>query len=148
VIAEARPLVSMIVAEQQFGVRIDAVRESLCLQQLAKVPLSAPEIADVLNLRGRIVTAIDLGHRLGIQPGTARSTDQAMNLEVDHRGELYRLLVDRVGEVLALSEDRFEADSSSLPPHWRSLAHGIFRLDDAPLVELDVQRVLALASAS
>lgn len=144
---ETRQLVSMMVAEQQFGVRIDAVRDILGFQQLAKVPLAAPEIAGVLNLRGRIVTAIDLGRRLGIQHGRARSTDQAMNIVVDHRGELYSLLVDRVGEVLTLGHDRFEADTSSLPPQWRPLAHGIFRLDDALLIELDIERVLALVPA-
>ena len=86
--AEIRQLVSMSVAEQQFGVRIDAVRDILGIQQLAKVPLAAPEIVGVLNLRGRIVTAIDLGRRLGIQHGAARSTERAMNIVVDHRGEL------------------------------------------------------------
>ena len=142
--AETRQLVSMVVAEQQFGVQIDVVRDILGAQQLAKVPLAAREIAGVLNLRGRIVTAIDLGRRIGSPPGKGRSTEQAMNIVVDHRGELYSLLVDRVGEVLTLDDDRFEADTSSLPVQWRALAHGIFRLDDALLVELDIERVLAL----
>ncbi len=142
--AETRQLVSMIVAEQQFGVHIDVVRDILGAQQLAKVPLAAAEIAGVLNLRGRIVTAIDLGRRLGIQHGKGRPTDQAMNIVVDHRGELYSLLVDRVGDVLMLGNDRFEADTSNLPSRWRPLAHGIFRLDDALLVELDIERLLAL----
>ena len=143
--AETRQLVSMIVAEQQFGVAIEAVRDILGFQRLARVPLAAPEIAGVLNLRGRIVTAMDLGRRLGIQHGTARSPDQTMNIVVDHRGELYSLLVDRVGEVLTLGNGRFAADTSCLPPRWRPLAHGVFRLDDALLVELDVERLLALA---
>ena len=56
-------------------------------------------------------------------------------------------MVDRVGEVLTLGHDRFEADTSSLSPQWRPLAHGIFRLNDALLVEFDIERVLALAPA-
>jgi len=141
---ESRQLVSMVVAEQQFGVRIDAVRDILGFQHLAKVPLAAAEIAGVLNLRGRIVTAIHLGRRLTIERASALPADQAMNIVVDHRGELYSLLVDRVGDVLTLGEERFEADTSSLPASWRPLAHGIFRLDEALLVELDIERVLAL----
>jgi purine-binding chemotaxis protein CheW len=146
--AETRQLVSMIVAEQRFGVRIDAMRDILGFQQLARVPLAAAEIAGVLNLRGRIVTAIDLGSRLGIQHGKDRSTEQAMNIVVDHRGELYSLLVDRVGEVLTPGNDRFEADTGSLLARWRLLARGIFRLDDALLVEVDIERVLALEPTS
>lgn len=141
---DPRQLVGMVVAEQRFGVRIDAVRDILGFQQLAKVPLAPVEIAGVLNLRGRIVTAVDLARCLGVERARALPTDQAMNIVVDHRGELYSLLVDRVGDVLTLGEERFEADTSRLPAAWRPLAHGIFRLDDALLVELDVERVLAL----
>jgi len=141
---EPRQLVSMVVAEQQFGVRIDAVRDILGFQHLAKVPLAAAEIAGVLNLRGRIVTAIDLARRLRIERSSVRPAEQAMNIVVEHRGELYSLLVDRVGEVLTLGEARFEADTGNLPAAWRPLAHGIFRLDEALLVELDIERVLAL----
>lgn len=141
---DPRQLVSMVVAEQQFGVQIDAVRDILGFQQLAKVPLAPVEIAGVLNLRGRVVTAVDLARRLGIERRRALAADQAMNIVVDHRGELYSLLVDRVGDVLTLGEDRFEADTSSLPTPWRPLARGIFRLDEALLIELDVERVLAL----
>ena len=142
--AEPRQLIGMTVAAQQFGVRIEAVRDILGPQQLAKVPLAPSEIAGVLNLRGRVVTAIDLARRLGIDRDDKRPADQAMNIVVEDRGELYSLLVDRVGVVLTLGAERFEADGSSLPQHWRPLAHGLFRLDDALLVELDIERVLAL----
>jgi purine-binding chemotaxis protein CheW len=142
--SEPRQLVGMVVAGQQFGLRIDAVRHILGFQRLAKVPLAAAEIAGLLNLRGRIVTAIDLARRLRIERGRALPADQAMHIVVDRRGQLYSLLVDRVGEVLTLGEARFEADSGSLPAAWRPLAHGIFCLDEALLVELDIERVLDL----
>lgn len=67
-----------------------------------------------------------------------------MNFLVDHAGELYSLLVDRVGAVRALDGDRFEVETSGPPRQWRPLARGIARLDEALLVEIDVERVLAL----
>lgn len=142
--AETRQLVSMVLAEQSFGVRIDAVRDILGCQQLAKVPLAAPEIAGVLNLRGRIVTAIDLGRRLGIDRRAALPAARAMHIVVDHRGELYSLLVDRVGDVLTLDDERYEANTSGLPPPWRPLARGIYRLPKGLVVELEIERLLAL----
>jgi purine-binding chemotaxis protein CheW len=141
--APARQLVSMVVAGHSLGIDIGTVRDILGVQQLARVPLAPPEIAGVLNLRGRIVTAIDMRRRLGLG-GDAGAADLAMNVVVEHKGELYSLLVDRIGEVLTLRGDRFEADLVSLPSHWRPLARGIFRLDAALLVELDVERVLAI----
>lgn len=143
----ARQLVSMVVAGHSFGIDIGTVRDILGVQQLARVPLAPAEIAGVLNLRGRIVTAIDMRRRLGVV-GTASAADLAMNVVVEHKGELYSLLVDRIGEVLTLSGSRFEADLVSLPSHWRPLARGIFRLDAALLIELDVERILAFEAVA
>lgn len=145
-IGAAHQLVSMVVAGQELGVRIHAVRDILGCQTLAQVPLAAPEIAGVLNLRGRIVTAIDLRRRLGIGGCTASAA--AMNVVVEHQGELYSLLVDSVGDILTLPDSGFERDPASLPPTWRSLASGVHRLEQALLVELDIARVLDLKAAA
>lgn len=143
----SRQLVSMVVEGQLQAVRKDVVRDILGSQELARVPLAPAEIAGVLNLRGRIVTAIDLRRRLGMACRSDHGAASSMHVMVDHQGELYSLLVDRVGEVLTLSDDRFEAEGGNLPPRWRPLAHGIFRLDEALLVELDIAGVLALQPA-
>ncbi len=143
-----RQLVSMVVAGQHLGIAIGAVRDILGVQHLARVPLAPPEIAGVLNLRGRIVTAIDMHRRLGFQAAALLNAERAMNVVVDQKGELYSLLVDRIGEVLTLGDDRFDADTACLPRHWRPLALGIYRLDEALLVELDIERVLALQPAA
>lgn len=145
--ATTRQLVSMVVAGQDFGIEIGAVRDILSVQQLARVPLAPAEIAGVLNLRGRIITAIDMPCRLGVATTGSGASNVAMNVVVDHKGELYSLLVDRIGEVLTLGNEAFEVDVTSLPQHWRTLARGIYRLDDGLLVELDIERVLALPSA-
>lgn len=137
-------LLSVVVAGQRFGIAIDSVRDILGPQQMTVVPLAAPEIAGVLNLRGRVVTVIDLRRRLGLGAGDNAASRRPMHIVVDHAGELYSLLVDHVGEVLALDCDRLEAETIGLPQQWRPLARGIVRLDEALLVELDVERTLAL----
>ena len=143
-----RQLVSMVVAGQQLGIAIGAVRDILGTQQIARVPLAPPEIAGVLNLRGRIVTAIDMHRRIGVQLAARPNAERAMNVVVDHKGELYSLLVDQIGEVLTLGDDCFDADTACLPRHWRPLALGIHRLEEALLVELDIERVLALPAVA
>lgn len=134
-------LVSMVVTGQQLGVRIQAVREILGPQRLTRVPLAAVEIAGVFNRRGRVVTAIDLEHRLGLAGG-GTEPGRAMHPVVEHAGTLWSLPVDRVGDILTPPHERLEHDPGGLPPAWRPLARGVHRLAGALLVELDVGRLL------
>ncbi|MCB1969192.1 MAG: chemotaxis protein CheW [Geminicoccaceae bacterium] len=134
-------LVSMIVAGQLVGIPVDTVQDILGAQRITPVPMAAREVAGVLNLRGRIVTAINLRRRLKI-PDPADGQTSGMSVVVAHEGELYSLLIDQVGEVLTPPADRFERDVVSLSPAWRDVATGIFRLDNQLLVLLDVGRVL------
>ena len=69
-----------------------------------------------------------------------------MSVVVDHGGELYSLIVDSVGEVLSLPGSAFEPNPATLDPQWRDVATGIYRLDGALLVVLDVSRLLTFAS--
>jgi purine-binding chemotaxis protein CheW len=139
-----RELVTLTLAGHCVGVPVATVQDILGAQQLTRVPLAPPEVAGVLNLRGRIVTAIDLRRRLGI--AADRAATAAMNVVIEHHGELYSLLVDEVGEVLDLPKDRFEPDVSTLNPAWREIADGIYRLEERLLVVLDVGRVLSFAT--
>ena len=101
-------------------------------------------MAGSLNLRGRIVTAIDVRLRLGLP---ARPKEKpGMSIVVDLRGELYSLMVDGVGEVLSLSSDDFERNPSTLDVRWRELSTGIYRLNGTLLVVLDVSRLLNFAN--
>ena len=135
-------LLSIRLDKQLVGIPVSQVQDILGPQRITAVPRSAPEIAGVLNLRGRIVTAIDLRVRLGMSPRAADA--ETMSVVVDHKGELYSLLIDQVGEVLQAPLDRFEADTSALSPAWRELAAGVFRLEKQLLVLLDVGRVLQI----
>lgn len=125
---------------QTFGIPVLSVRDVLGAQRLTRVPLAQSEVVGALNLRGRIVTAIDLRRRLG-RPD--RAPDAAhMSVVVDVRGEPYSIIVDSVGEVLNLSQDSFEQNPSTLDPRIKSVSKGIYRLERSLLVVLDVMELL------
>jgi len=109
-------------------------------ERVTRVPLAPPEIAGVLNMRGRIVTLIDLRRRLGL-PDRAES-GPVMAIGVESRGESYGLLIDAVGEVLKLDIEAREANPVNLDPELARVSAGIHRLDGQLLMALDVDRLL------
>ncbi len=119
-----------------------AVRDVLGVQAITRIPLAPPEVAGGLNLRGRIVTAIDLRRRLRLPPRAAG--ESAISVVVEQQGELYSLLADAVGEVVPLPRGSFAANPPTLNPLWREVWHGVHRQEDRLLVMLAVERVLAL----
>jgi purine-binding chemotaxis protein CheW len=138
----ANDFVTMMVADQMFGIPVLTVQDVLGPQRITRVPLAPPEVAGALNLRGRIVTAFDVRRRLGLPK---RESDKAgMNVVVDFKGELYALMVDNVGEVLSLSADTYERNPNTLDPRWREVSGGIYRLKGKLLVVLEVARLLAI----
>ena len=138
-----REYVTALIGGQLFGLPILRVQDVFAPERLTKVPLAPAEIAGVLNLRGRIVTLIDMRRRLGL--GQREDDGQAMAVGVELRGESYGLLIDSVGEVLKLDDMACEPNPSNLDPHLASVSTGIYRLDGQLLMVLDVDRVLDIA---
>ena len=138
--------VSFTIAQQLFGIPVLSVQDVLASYKITRIPLAPPEIMGELNLRGRIVTAIDIRRRLGLQPRDG--DDKGMSIVVENENELYSLVVDSVGEVLSLGSAAFEASPPTLDPQFRDYASGIYRLDDGLLVVLDVSRLLNYGSAT
>jgi len=134
--------VTMTVANQIFGIPVLKVQDVLGSQRIAHVPLAPPGVLGSLNLRGRIVTAVDVRTRLGLPP--LADNKQSMSVVVDHEGELYSLVVDKVGEVMSLTASDFERNPSTLDPRWQEVSDGIYRLQGTLLVVLDVSRLLRL----
>ena len=132
--------VTAVIGGQLFGLPILRVQDVFAPERLTRVPLAPPEIAGVLNLRGRIVTLIDMRHRLGL--GQREDEGQAMAVGVESRGESYGLLIDTVGEVLKLDDMACEPNPTNLDPRLASVSTGIYRLDGQLLMVLDVDRVL------
>jgi purine-binding chemotaxis protein CheW len=139
-----REFVSVTSAGQLFGIPVLQVQDVLGPQRITRIPLAPPEIAGSLNLRGRIVTAVDLRTRLRLPP--LPEGHQGMSVVVEHGNELYSLIVDSVGEVLSLSDADLERNPATLDPVWRDVAAGIYRLDKSLLVVLDVARALDLTA--
>ena len=137
--------VTFTIVQQLFGIPVLKVQDILATHRITRVPLAPPEIAGSLNLRGRIVTAIDVRLRLGLPPRDAKKV--AMSIVVEHNSDLYSLLVDSVGEVLALSPGEFERNPPTLDPKLRGYSNGIYRLNDKLLVVLDVTRLLDYSRA-
>lgn len=130
------------VADQLFGLPISAVQDVFMPDRLTRVPLAPKEIAGVLNLRGRIVTAVDMRARLGMPPRTGDRPPMAAGVE--YRGESYGLLIDNVGEVLRLPESGLEKNPVNLDPRLARMSAGVYRLEGQLMVVLDVDRVLEL----
>jgi len=140
----SQDFVTMTIADQLFGIPVLQVQDVLGHQKITRIPLAPPEVAGSLNLRGRIVTAIDVRLRLQL---SARPKDKpGMSIVVDLRGELYSLMVDSVGEVLSLSNEDYERNPATLDPRWREVSTGIFRLNNQLMVVLDVPRLLNFAN--
>jgi purine-binding chemotaxis protein CheW len=106
------------------------------------VPLAGAEIAGVLNLRGRIVTAIDMRRRL--EANRREDGASVMAIGIEARGESFGLLVDAVGEVLKLADVEREPNPINLGGKLAALSDGVYRLEGQLLVVLDVDRVLDL----
>ena len=133
--------VTAMIGGQLFGLPISRVQDVFMPERVTRVPLSSREIAGVLNLRGRIVTVVDMRARLGL-PAEDGKTPMAVG--VDLRGESYGLLIDQIGEVLRLPEAGMEENPVNLDPRMAKLAGGVHRLDGQLMVVLDVDRVLEL----
>jgi purine-binding chemotaxis protein CheW len=138
--------VTATIGGQLFGLPIQQVQDVFMPERLTRVPLAPPEIAGVLNLRGRIVTLIDMRDRLGL---TLRASEgQAMAIGVEAGGESYGLLIDSVGEVLKLDDAGREPNPINLDPRLARVSAGIHRLEGQLLMLVDVDRVLDLGAKS
>jgi len=137
--AATNDYVTMTIADQLFGIPVLSVHDVLGPQKITRVPLSPPEVAGVLNLRGRIVTAINIRRRLGLPDADSQG---GMSVAVEHNGESYSLLIDKIGEVLSVSPGAFEQSPATLDPCWREVSSGVYRLEGGLLVILDVEKLL------
>ncbi len=134
--------VTAAIGDQLFGLPISRVQDVFSPDRLTRVPLAGAEIAGVLNLRGRIVTAIDMRRRLGLPPVAEERVRMAIGIE--HKGESYGLLIDAIGEVLKLPVNGRGDNPVNLDPRLASVSAGVYRLEGRLLVVLDVDHVLDL----
>ena len=142
--ADINDYVTFTTAGQIFGLPIERVQEVFKPAHITRVPLASSQIAGVLNLRGRIVTAIDMRSRLDLH--VEDESQARMAIGIESRAESFGLLVDALGEVLKLPDDTREANPINLDRKLARVSAGVHRLDGQLLVVLDVDRVLELGA--
>ena len=139
-----RQFCTMFLAEHFFGIPVQDVQEMIRAGEMTQVPLAPPEVRGLVNLRGQLLTTLDLRCRLGLD---ASSTDQPqMNVVLRTADGLVGLLVDRVGEVLEVDDDQFEAPPATLSPALRRLIVGAYKLSDRLLLILNTENVVDISS--
>lgn len=134
--------VTFTVAGQMFGIPVIRVQDILTPDVIANVPLGPSEVRGLINLRGRIVTVIDVRTRLALPAPDPNAAHSGMGVTVEKDGEFYTLLVDTVGDVISLPAHLREANPATLEPLWREIADGVFRTEKNLLVVLDVGQLL------
>lgn len=138
--------VTVTIGGHLFGLPIARVQDVFIPDRLTRVPLAPPEVAGILNLRGRVVTAIDMRTRLDL--GARDASQAAMAVGIEMKGESYGLLIDAVGEVMQLPNAGCEPNPANLDGRLARVAAGIYRLEGQLMIVLDVDRVLDIKPAA
>jgi purine-binding chemotaxis protein CheW len=123
-----------------FGVEVEHVQEVLRSQGITRVPLAPPAVAGLINLRGQVVTAIELRERLGRKPRP--EGEEAVVIVVRLHGEAVSLLVDSIADVVDVNVRDFEAPPDTLDGAGRELIRGAYKLSGQLLLALDVNRAV------
>ncbi len=123
-----------------FGIEVLTVQEVFRYQEMTSVPLASPEVRGLINLRGQIITAIDLRRRLNFEP--LPNHRQPMNVVVRNGNEATSLLVDEIGDVLNLPLDAYEPPPENLDENTRDLIEGVYKLKDKLMLVLDIGKVV------
>ena len=127
-------------ADQMFGIPVLQIQDVLRNMQVTRVPLAPPEVSGALNLRGRIVTAINVRKRLDLP--AYDGAREPLSVVVEHKGELYSLIIDSVSDVTSIENRMVEANPPTLDDLWRNISSGIFRMDSKLMIILDVSKLL------
>ena len=135
---------TFFVADLFFGVDVLNVQEVLRFQQMTPVPRAPEMIEGLINLRGQIVTAIDMRRRLGLPPRTGDKSP--MNMVVRTSDGAVSLLVDEIGDVLEMDAATYERPPKNLDPAAGELIRGVYKLKGRLLLVLDAERTAELMS--
>ena len=123
-----------------FGIDVLSVQEIILYQEMTQVPMAPPVIKGLINLRGQVVTAMDLRMRLGLEP---RDTGQPpTNVIIRAEDEIVSFMVDRIGDVVEPDEATFESPPKTIAPNVREFILGIYKLNNRLLLIMDVERAM------
>ena len=131
--------ITVRIHNQLFGLPIATIHEVFVPEQITRVKLSPPEVEGVLNLRGRIVTMIDMRRLLRLPE---RESTSLVAAGIDFHGESYGLIIDAVGEVLTVDGLSRQSNPANMDPRWAELVAGVYRVSGELMLVLDVDRAL------
>lgn len=123
-----------------FGIEVLKVQEVLRYLEMTSVPLAPDVIEGLINLRGQIVTAVDMRRRLGLPKRNEGETP--MNMVVRSEEGAVSLLVDEIGDVLEVPADSYEPPPDNMPQEQREIIDGVYKLEGRLLLVLNSERVL------
>lgn len=131
---------TFFIGEQFYGVPVEDVQEVLQSQPLTRAPLAPAAVAGLMNLRGQIVTAVDV--RSVLRSKAAAHVEDKMNIVIRHASSEVSLLVDSIGDVMTVDESRIERPPETLQGMAREFIRGISALEGRLLLLVDVHRML------
>ena len=138
----SKQLCTFFLDGQLFGVEAQTVQEVIRYQEMTRVPKAPPSVSGLINLRGQIVTAIDLRTRLGLPPREAGKLP--MNVVIRSDEGAVSLLVDQIGDVIEVDADNFETPPDTLQGPSRELVQGAYKLDGRLLLLLNCDEAVEL----
>jgi len=142
--SRASQLCTFYLDNQMFGIDVQSVQEVIRYQQMTDIPLAPDSVCGLINLRGQIVTAIELRKRLGL-PNRPEG-QLPMNVVVRSDDGAVSLLVDQIGDVQESDEENFEPPPETLRGSTRQLIRGAYKMKDRLLLVLDTEKVIDVTS--
>lgn len=127
------------------GVGLEGVQEVYVPLEMTRVPLAPPVVSGLINLRGQLVTAVDLRRRLQLEPRPEGM--QSMNVVVRAADGAVSLLVDEIGDVVEVDESSFEAPPETLPRSVREMIMGVHKLEGRLLHVLDTHKACQMENS-
>lgn len=137
---EQKQFCTFYLDNHMFGVKVEQVQEVFRYQEMTKVPLAPPVVRGLINLRGQIITAMDMRQRLGMEP--LPEGKLPMNVVVRTKDGVVSLLVDEIADVLEVSEDDHERPPETIPDEVRQLVLGVYKLQGKLLLILDSEKAV------
>ena len=139
-----RQLCTFYLGGHLYGIDVMRVQEVIRYQDMTRVPLAPRDIRGLINLRGQIVTAVDMRRRLGLPE--RNSEDLPMNVVVRSDEGAASLLVDEIGDVMEVTAASYDAVPQTVPQEARALLRGVIKLENRLLLELDIDRIVSNAA--
>ena len=138
-----RQICTFYIDEHYLGVPVEKVQEVVYSREMTRVPLAHPAVRGLVNLRGQLLTTIDLRCRLNLPQATGDC--RQVNVILRSQDSIVALLVDAMGDVLKLDETLLETPPETLDPFIRRLIQGVYKLDKRLLLILDTENTVDLS---